>query len=199
MAGISLGGFAAYEWATTYPDFVARAVPVVATPRRSAYDLLDGALYRKILKGCEAECDESAREAAALYLFGMMARTSEHRNRTLAREDVPGFLEAIRQVPRAWPETQEMLSYGMAADRHDITEPFDRSMERAADAVRAEMLIVVNTHDLLTTPEPSRAFAEFTGARLLETDDDCGHQTFLPQCSGEEISAAIRDFLERNR
>jgi homoserine O-acetyltransferase/O-succinyltransferase len=186
VAGISMGGMITYGWVTTYSDFVEKAVPVVASPRRSAHDLIFEALFRKILEGQGAESDESVREAAALYVFGLMARSPEHRNRTLARQDVPRFLEWTRQIARGLPETEDLLSQLRATDRHDITEPFDGSMERAAAAVRAEMLIVVNAHDLLTTPEPSRDFAELAGARLLETDDDCGHQTFLQQCSGEE-------------
>jgi hypothetical protein len=154
---------------------------------------------RKILQGCKSGCDEWAREALSLYILGLMMRTPEHGNRTLAGEDVGRFLEWTRQFARAIPATEDLLAQLRAAERVDVTEPFGGSLEQAADAVRAEMLIVVNTHDLMTTPEPSWAFGELAGVRLLETADDCGHQTFLPQCSGAEITAAIREFLDGSR
>ena len=32
VLGISMGGMQTYEWVTTYPDFMQRAVPIVGSP-----------------------------------------------------------------------------------------------------------------------------------------------------------------------
>jgi homoserine O-acetyltransferase/O-succinyltransferase len=194
VAGLSLGGMQAFEWAVTYPDFVDRVVPVVGTPKRSAYDLLSSTLFRWIFESCDRGCSERAREAARLY-FTMMLRTPEHWNRTLDRADVPEFLEEIREGARDLPATEDILTQIRAAEAFDVTERFGGSLERAADAVEADILVVVATHDQLTTPEPSRRFVELADGRLHESDSDCGHHAFLAACDAAGITPAIRAFL----
>ena len=76
-----------------------------------------------------------------------------------------------------------------------LHEPFGDSMERAANSVEAEMLIVVNDTDLITSPGPSRRYANMSGVRLYETDSDCGHLAFRKVCAGDEITPVIREFL----
>jgi len=174
-------------------------VPVVATPRLSANDLLIIDLFKHLLlgavvEGCGSECENLARETTQTF-FRVMLRTPEHWDRTLSRDDVPGFLDQVRDQAQNLPDTYDALTQVRASSMMDVSEPFDGSLDRAANAVQAEMLIVVNDPDLLVTPEPSRRFAELAGARLLETNSDCGHQAFLNACAGEEITAAIRDFL----
>jgi len=195
VAGISLGGMQAFEWATTYPDFVARAVPVLASPRMTAYDLLSWALFETIVEGCGPKCEDHTRQMAHTFLTVSGLRTPEYWNRNLSREDVPGFLDRIQDQAQYLPDKYDMLTHLGAISMMDVSEPFGGSLERAANAVQAERFIVVNDPDLLVTPEPSRRFAEMSGGRLLETDSDCGHVAFLNDCAGEEITAAIREFL----
>ena len=199
VAGISLGGMQVFEWATTFPDFIGRVVPVVATPRVSAHDLLVWNMIENLHMGslfedCGAGCKDHARETA-LTLFTLMLRTPGHWDRILSRDDVPGFLEQVRDRAQYLSDTYDALTRIRAVILMDVSEPFGGSMERAANAVEAEMLVVVNDPDLLTAPGPSRRFAGLAGARLLETDSDCGHQAVLNACAGEEITAAIREFL----
>jgi len=192
VVGISMGASVAFEWTTSFPGFVANAIPVVGTPQVSPYDLLRNDLARRILEACEPErCDE-AREAY-LSSFRVFARTPGHRNRTLARADVPAFLASIPGAARNLPATEDILSQGRALDRMDITEPFGGSMEQAAEVVESRMLIVVATYDALVTTESSRQFARLTGAELVELDSDCGHQAFV--CEREVLGQMIRDFL----
>ena len=199
VAGISLGGMQAFEWATTFPDFIGRVVTVLATPRVSAHDLLVFNLLENLHMGslfedCGAGCKDHARETA-LTLFTMMLRTPGHWDRTLSRDDVPGFLGQVRDRAQYLSDTHDAVTGIRAIKLMDVSEPFGGSMERAANAVEAEMLVVVNDPDLLTAPEPSRRFAELAGARLLETNSDYGHQAILNASAGEEITAAIREFL----
>ncbi len=199
VVGISLGGMQAFEWATTFPDFIGRVVPVVATPRMSSYDLLVFNLFENLHMGslfedCGAGCKEHARETVQTF-FRVMRRSPGHWDRTLSRDDVAGFLEQVRDQAQYFPDSHDALTHIRAGLLMDVSEPFGGSMERAANAVEADMLIVVNDPDLLTTPEPSRRFAELAGARLLETNSDYGHQAILDASAGEEITAAIREFL----
>jgi homoserine O-acetyltransferase/O-succinyltransferase len=192
VIGISWGGFVAFEWTTTFPGFVANAVPVVATPQPSPWDLLMGHLRQRILEGCGLDHCEEAR-ATYYAFFQAMVRSPEHRNRTLSPDAVSGYVSGFRQAAEILPPVEDMLAQGAAAQQMDITEPFGGSMEAAAQAAQSRMLIVVATHDLLVTPEAPREFAGRTGARLLELEGDCGHQAFV--CEDETVSRAIRDFL----
>jgi homoserine O-acetyltransferase/O-succinyltransferase len=192
VVGISLGAFAVFEWTTTFPGFVANAVPVVGTPRVSSYDVLRSALARRILEGCAPErCDE-ARETY-YYQYLLLLRSPDHWARTLSRDDLAELLASIPERARNLPATSDLLSQGQALDHMDITEPFGGSMERAAEVVQARMLIVVASLDALVTPDASREFARLTGARLVELDNDCGHQAFV--CAEDSLRETVRGFL----
>jgi homoserine O-acetyltransferase/O-succinyltransferase len=192
VVGISLGALAAFEWTTTFPGFVANAVPVVGTPRVSPYDVLRNDLARRILAACAPDrCDEARETYFSSFL--VLVRSPAHWNRTLSREDVAGLLASIPRFAGNLPSPEDILSQGRALDRMDLTEPFGGSMERAAEAVESRMLIVVATHDGLVTPEASREFARLTGASLVELESDCGHQVFV--CEGDALGRRIRDFL----
>ncbi len=193
VAGISFGAMATYGWAMHYPGYLARGVPVVGTPRRSPFDLMFGEIALNILSDCEPRC-EQARETFWLY-FRTMLRSPQHWNRRVAHDQVTDFLQGTREGARHLPDTDDIRSQFHAAHRFNVTAPFDGSLHRAAEAVEAELLIVIATHDIGTTPGESRIFAELSGAELYESDSDCGHLAFLASCDGEAIAAMIRDFL----
>jgi homoserine O-acetyltransferase/O-succinyltransferase len=193
VVGISLGAFAAFEWTTTFPGFVANAVPVVGTPRVSSYDLLRSSLARRILEDCAPERCDQARETY-YYQYLILLRSPDHWARTLSRDDMAALVASIPDRVRNLPEPADLLSQGRALDHMDITEPFGGSMERAAGVVQARMLIVVASFDALVTPDASREFARLTGARLVELDNDCGHQAFV--CAGDSLQETVRGFLK---
>jgi len=193
VLGISLGALVAFEWVTTYPGFVAKAVPVVGTPLASPHDLMAYDLGQRILSGCEPDRCDQARETM-LAFRRLMLRTPENRNRTLTRDEVPALLTTIPEGARSSGAATDQLYQWRALSAMDVTAPFGGSMERAAAAVEADMLIVVATRDLITTPESSREFARLTGAQLYESDSDCGHQAFF--CEEEEIAPLVRAFLQ---
>jgi len=192
VLGISLGALVAFEWVTTYPEFVAKAVPILGMPVASPHDLMAYDLGQRILSGCEPDRCDQARETM-LAFRRLVLRTPENRNRTLTREETLAFLAAIPEGARGSGAARDQLSQWRALSEMDVTEPFGRSLERAAEAVQADMLIVIASRDLITTPESSREFARLTGAQLYETDSDCGHQAFV--CEHQEIAALTRAFL----
>jgi pimeloyl-ACP methyl ester carboxylesterase len=40
VAGLSMGGMQALQWAVTYPDYMTKAISIVGTPKQTSYDLL---------------------------------------------------------------------------------------------------------------------------------------------------------------
>jgi len=193
VVGISLGGFFAFEWATTYPGFAAHVIPVGATPMLGPYELLWSELSHRILNNCEPDrCDE-AQETYFLKNMAMLMRTPVHWNRNVSPDDLPEFREQISRLARNQPAPIDKLAENTAMRSMDITVPFGGSMQQAAEAVQSRMLIIVGTQDLAVTPEASREFAELAGASLLELDNDWGHQFFIPET--DTIREAIREFL----
>jgi homoserine O-acetyltransferase len=40
VSGLSMGGMQALQWAVSFPDFMDKVIPIVGTPKQTAYDLL---------------------------------------------------------------------------------------------------------------------------------------------------------------
>jgi homoserine O-acetyltransferase len=76
----------------------------------------------------------------------------------------------------------------------DVSDVFGSSMEKAATAVKARVLVVVGTYDHVVTPGPAKDFAKLMGAEVLELDSDCGHQA--PSCEENVVVARATAFLE---
>ncbi len=77
----------------------------------------------------------------------------------------------------------------------DVASGFGGSMEAAAKAVKAKVLVIVATQDHTVTPGPAREFAGLLGAPVVELTGRCGH--LAPGCEGAKVDAAIREFLAK--
>jgi homoserine O-acetyltransferase len=76
----------------------------------------------------------------------------------------------------------------------DVSAPFGGSMQRAAAAVRAKLLVIVPAQDEVVDPAPALEFARLARAEVLVLDGRCGHRA--PICEGEAVRSAIARFLE---
>jgi homoserine O-acetyltransferase len=65
------------------------------------------------------------------------------------------------------------------------------SMERAAAAVKAKVLVIVAREDHAVTPEPAIEFAHLLHADLVVIDDGCGHQ----YCDYAGVGKAVAELL----
>jgi len=75
----------------------------------------------------------------------------------------------------------------------NVAEPYGDSLEKAAAAVKARLLVIVGKEDHTVTPSPAIEFAHALGAQLLVIDDGCGHQ----YCDHAGVEKAVADFLEK--
>ena len=75
----------------------------------------------------------------------------------------------------------------------DVAEKFGGSLEAAAAAVKAKVLVISAAQDHVVTPEPSFGFGHFLHAGIVRLEPDCGHSA--PRCEGAKVAAAVHAFL----
>ena len=75
----------------------------------------------------------------------------------------------------------------------DVAAPFGGSLERAAAAVKARVLVVVAKQDHVVTPGPATEFARLLDSRAVVLEGDCGH--LAPSCESQRVNQAVADFL----
>jgi homoserine O-acetyltransferase len=68
-------------------------------------------------------------------------------------------------------------------------------MTAAAQAVKAHMLIIVDTQDHMVNPQPALAFAALLHVDPVVLDSDCGH--LGPGCSAETVIPAVHRAIAR--
>jgi homoserine acetyltransferase len=68
-------------------------------------------------------------------------------------------------------------------------------MQRAAEAVRARMLVVYSPDDIIVSAAPAAEFARLAGADTLVVPSACGHSVFW--CEDQRVGAAVRAFIDR--
>ena len=197
VVGISMGGMQTFQWLVSYPDFMDKAIPIVGSPRLAPYDLMlwqaqiDALMRDRDWKGG----NYAANPARALdFAFGeLLLTTPRDYNRRKTREQVFADLEKARNDARAF-DANDKIRQVQAMMQLDVSRDFGGSMERAAHAVKAKVLVVVSEFDHVVTPGPATDFGMLLGARLLILDGDCGH--LETSCKSHMLSIAVTDFLK---
>ncbi|HEX6177729.1 MAG TPA: alpha/beta fold hydrolase [Thermoanaerobaculia bacterium] len=181
IAGASMGGMQAWQWAVSYPKFARKIIPIVGTPKQTAYDLV---LWRTELEAIEsADDDEERREALEVIAgIGMLVLwTPEWTNRTA--EDLTKRFEA-RRKSIARHDPYDYMSQLRAMIAHDIG---------AVEKFESEILTIVALEDLTVNPQPSRDLARKTGAHIVTLSGDCGH--LASACESEIVRREVWKFL----
>ena len=195
VIGVSMGGMQAFEWAVSYPEFAARVVAVVGSPRLASFDRAHWETQLRLL-----EAGQRAGVADSVLLRAIVAEqtltlwTPEYVNRT-PPDSLAALLAAQEAGLRAGFHSLDWTSQIRAMLAHDVAAPFGGSPERAARAVRARLLVVVAARDLTVTPGPALAFARLARADTLVLHGECGHLT--TSCERATLYPVVRAFLER--
>ena len=195
VMGLSMGGMQTFAWMTRYPDFMDKAVPLTGTPRLTPQDRL---LWRAELRAFRTACAGSAdrrramRTIAAIHTLHLqtprrLATMDSTAVRTFAEQQRAGVLDV---APHDWAwQLKAML-------RHDVTRAFGGSIDAAAAAVEADVLVVTVTQDQMVNPIPARRFAEARGAEQLALNTPCGHLGL--GCRADTVATTVRRFLRAN-
>jgi homoserine O-acetyltransferase len=197
VMGVSMGGMQTFQWMVAYPDFMDEAIPIVGSPRLAPYDLLDWQTQIDAIMNDPGwhGGDYTAEPArAAEYEFGgLVLTTPEEFNRRMTREKVLSEIEHAKTMHGF--DTNDKIRQDQAMMALDVSAPFGGSMERAATAVKARVLVVVAMQDHTVTPGPAIEFARLLKAQLLRLEGDCGH--LAPGCESQKLNPAVADFLAR--
>ena len=170
-----------------------KAIPIVGTPRQTAYDLL---LWQTELAVIEALHDYTNGDEQAMRIVSKIhALTLWSPQYVISQtkpEDFPQFLTAqekglqqFNTLDFAW-QLKAMLA-------HDISKSFGGSMERVASNIKANVLVIVSQKDHMVNSEPALSLARKLGTEILELTSDCGHMAV--GCEMETIRKAISRFL----
>ncbi len=197
VMGISMGGMQTFQWIVSYPDFMDTAIPIVGSPRLAAYDLMlwraenEAIMNNAAWKGGDYTENPGRTE---LWEFGaLVATTPQYYNKKTSREDVQPLLDKAAASPGFDANNHILMSRAMMS--LNVSDAFEGSMDKAAAAVRAKVLVVVSRQDHTVTAEPALDFAKKMHAEVLDLNADCGHQ--LMECEGDQVIRAVNMFLDK--
>jgi homoserine O-acetyltransferase/O-succinyltransferase len=199
VLGISMGGMQTFQWMVSYPGFMDCAIPIVGTPRLTAYDLL---LWEAELHAIKADRDWNGGEYKSVPEAGMRTvadihalalETPSYRVHHTPPGEFQKFLTTTEQNTMRGFDSNNWVRQLEAMFGHDVSKSFAGDMQRAAAAVKARVLVIVRLQDHMVNPQPAIAFARLLQAQTLELDSDCGH--LITTCENQKIAAAVARFL----
>ncbi|MEO8026836.1 MAG: homoserine O-acetyltransferase [Bryobacteraceae bacterium] len=221
VAGGSMGGMQALEWAAAYPDAVAAAIPIAATARHSAQQIAFNEVGRQAIMADpdwqNGDYYGKARPARGLAVARMVGHITymsdqsmrEKFGRRLRNKDAFGFDFSVDF------EVESYLRYrgSQFVDRFDansylyITKAMDyfdltasrRSLAQVFEGVKTRFLALSFTSDWLYPSYQSQEIVNALRSRncdvaYCELESDYGHDAFLLESA--EQTEILRGFLK---
>jgi homoserine O-acetyltransferase/O-succinyltransferase len=200
VAGPSLGGRQAFQWAVTYPDLMDSIVAVASSPKGLGKDDTVHHLIQRL------SADPNWNDGWFYEQGGIIPTLTAIRMETLKRYGI----EAVIGTNHLSPNQQEARIRRQAEvwarefDAHSLVVLRKASVrfdaQRDLGAIRAKVLYVLSRTDRLFPPSMGarvmgRLQAAGVDATYVEIDSDYGH--LASGRDAEKWAPALRDFLER--
>ena len=199
VVGPSYGGFQAFQWGVTFPDFMDGIVPVVTSPRPPASDRVAG-----LLKWFDPDPNWNGGD---YYTTGGVKQTlTALRVDTLTRYGMADSLAErfpdkaardaeLRRIASAWAEVfdaNSLFILGRAMETYDVSSRFKD--------IRVPVLYVLSRTDALFPPSLAPGvMADFRAAGVdatyFEIDSDHGH--LASGADADKWAPALRDFMRK--
>lgn len=195
VIGISMGGMQTFEWMVAYPQMIKLAIPIVGTTHQTAFDLLLWSTELKVIEDAR-KFDTSDNAGAALVgrIHALALFTPAYRNSATPPNEFEAFVQKEEQNYLDTFKTDDWAAQLRAMMAHDISKKFG-SMQKAAETVKAKVLVVVARQDMMVNPDPAVEFARLMKADVLEVNNACGH--VYATCEGAKVNAAVAKFLNQ--
>jgi homoserine O-acetyltransferase len=222
VTGASMGGLQTFEWAVAYPDFVERAIPVIATPRLHPWlvgwaklwadpikldpkwnkgdyygkdEPMDGVTYAAMLITLSAQGFEWAEKAFGRKWAAEGKSPFDHLDNDFLVEDAL-FKAGAGRAKTA--DANSMIYLNEANARFDIGNGFP-SFEDAVKTIQAKVLMIAADNDVLFPPQQIKENAEIfkklgKNVSYLELKTPNGHLGGLTGIT--QASEAITKFLQ---
>lgn len=224
VSGGSMGGMQALEWAASYPDSVASAIPIASTARHSAQQIAFNEVGRQAImadpdwqNGGYYGKSRPARGLAVARMVGHITYMSDHSmrekfGRRLRDKDAFGFDFSVDF------EVESYLRYrgSQFVDRFDansylyITKAMDyfdltaskRSLAQVFEGVKTRFLVLSFTSDWLYPSYQSQEIVNALRSRncdvaYCELESNHGHDAFLLE--SVEQTETLRGFLKSTK
>jgi homoserine O-acetyltransferase len=196
VMGDSMGSMQTFQWMVSYPNFLDYAVPIVGSPRLSSYELTLFQLQVDAIRNDPAwNQGEYTRQPGVTTIAeaeALTLTTPGNYNHEVSRER---FRDAIEESKKdvANIDANNRIRQAEAMMAHDVSAPYEGSMESTAARVKAKVLVIVDVHDHMVTPQAAVDFPNLLHARLISLESDCGHNG--PECDMEKVAPRVAAFL----
>ena len=174
VSGLSMGGMQTFQWIASYPDFMDKAVPIVGTPKLTAYDLL---LWKSEL----SLVDTPTGMKAAADINEMHLHTPSY------------IVSHVKDIDALMKEHESSMSRIHVNDYASQLRAMIGHDIGSLPAKRPPMLIVVAEQDHMVNPEPAKEFARATKSELVTLTGDCGH--LATSCEEKVLTREVHRFL----
>jgi len=176
VIGGSMGSFQTFEWLVMYPNFMDKAVAYVCTPQFTSYDLLLLSFELELIEaGQSAKMPEKTIQRLGNIGAELFARTPAYRVKHTSRSEFDEFMEKYDKEASVVYTSDDKASQLRAMKSQDVFAHFDGSMEKAAEAIRADVLMIVSETDHMVNPQPAIDFARVLECDLVVLENNCGH------------------------
>ncbi|MCK9425933.1 MAG: homoserine O-acetyltransferase [Ignavibacteriaceae bacterium] len=214
VAGGSLGGMQALEWAIMFPDFMKSVIPIATAAQHSAWAIAFNTLSRQVIlndAGWQSgNYLEQPKGLAAARIAAMISyRAPEDFNQKFGREtdeesenpldtkfQIENYLlyQGEKLVKRFDANTYLYITNAM--DSHDVAAQ-RRSLEESLGRISAKCLSIGISSDILYPPDEQKSIAsQIKEAEYEEIDSPFGHDAFLIEF--EQVSNFITKFFHKN-
>jgi len=196
--GGSMGSFQIFEWLVCYPDFIQRALPYVCSPRLTSHDRYFIDYQMKLIEtGTQYKMPEDELTRLLNMTTELYAHSPQYRVRKTPfdayRDWAAKFETPVRTSFTPWNKYSQLR----AMQNHDITRYFDHSMEKTAQHIQSESLMIVSGSDHIVRPEPAMDLADLMGCEIIILDNDCGHLAI--GCEMERCTEIVHAFFGMGR
>lgn len=196
IVGGSMGSMQALQWIVSYPDFVDKAVPYVATPRRSTYDDLILKFRKRMIESYqELGADDKLINIMISYTTQLFARSPEYIVENISHDGFEKFIDKKieNREPSKTFTIENHLAQLYAMEDYNIYKDFNNSVEETAKHIKAEVFLILGKTDHLVNPAPALELAKTLNCKVLLLENNCGH--LAVSCELDRCGIEINKFL----